>query len=325
MASKGPIPVSSSQNTKTSSYSNGIGAHATSPTSFTTLVPGLDLGFDSLAVFRLGDRVLAQGRPAVVVWDGRPTHGFCKVKYDDGSLSDVIPFDEVQANGAARPETRVERRMSAPASYIASRPSITVPSSGAITDRGGDFFMAGTMGADAETLLQACREANMELHGNDDYDAWLTVPNRVYSAYLRSASQADSKIFGQLSKKTTNLTWAIDTYFPGETFFLGPENVILFWDHILTFGSHSFLVITRTHVAHRTDYSNFKTRWLVRLEDIVALEPEDFIRDGNRRRLKLMDGTDVILAAALGPYLHELVAALARMVRQRAGSPVRLL
>lgn len=185
--------------------------------------------------------------------------------------------------------------------------------------------MAGTMGADAETVLQASREANMELHGNDDYDAWLTVPDRVYTAYLRGASQADSKIFGQLSKNTKNLAWAIDTYFPGETFFLSPENTLLFWDHILTLGSHSFLVITRTHVAHRTDYSNFKGRWLVRLEDIVAVEPEDFIKDGNRRRLRLVDGTDVVLAAALGPYLHELVVALARMVRQRAGSPVRLL
>lgn len=245
------------------------------------------------------------------------------MKWDDGSLSDVIPIDEVRVMGGAR--SSVDRRMSAPASYTAPRSSMMIPSSGALSYRDGGSFMAGTMGADAETLLQACRDANMELHGNDEYDSWLSVPDRVYTAYLRGSAQAESKIFGQLSKSTQNLAWAIDTYFPGETFFLGPENVILFWDHIVTMGAHNFLVITRTHVAHRTDYSNFKGRWLVRLEDIVSMEPEDFVRDGNRRRLKLADGTDVVLAAALGPYLHELVVSLARMVRQRAGSPVRLL
>ncbi|CAE7609237.1 unnamed protein product [Symbiodinium sp. CCMP2456] len=50
------------------------------------------------ASFSVNDPVSVNGRPGVVTWDGRPTHQFAKVRFEDGKESDVLPVCSLQAN-----------------------------------------------------------------------------------------------------------------------------------------------------------------------------------------------------------------------------------
>lgn len=52
----------------------------------------------SCASFSVNDPVSVNGRPGVVTWDGRPTHQFAKVRFEDGKESDVLPVCSLQAN-----------------------------------------------------------------------------------------------------------------------------------------------------------------------------------------------------------------------------------
>ena len=50
------------------------------------------------------------GRQCVVTWDGRPNHQFAKVRWEDGTESDVLPVCSIQANKPAVEEEAVKRR-----------------------------------------------------------------------------------------------------------------------------------------------------------------------------------------------------------------------
>ncbi|CAJ1334173.1 unnamed protein product [Effrenium voratum] len=47
------------------------------------------------ATFKVGSEVAVGGRKAVCIWDGRPEHHFARVRWEDGTESDIIPADEV--------------------------------------------------------------------------------------------------------------------------------------------------------------------------------------------------------------------------------------
>lgn len=192
-------------------------------------------------------------------------------------------------------------------------------------DSAGLLSMMSAKDADEEMFVRAARESNLANHGMDDFDTHMHVTDAAYNLYMRKATLADEKIFGGLNRGTTNLQWAVDTYFPGESSDirgLQLAQVLLFWDHIMTFGTHSFLIVTRTHVAHRADYINASHRWIVRLDEVEGLQDLDpaIDRDG-RRRLRLLDRPGrtpyVTICAAMGTELHALVANLAKLVRSR--------
>eukprot|EP00931_Biecheleriopsis_adriatica_P044297 TRINITY_DN25330_c0_g1_i1.p1 TRINITY_DN25330_c0_g1~~TRINITY_DN25330_c0_g1_i1.p1 ORF type:complete len:418 (-),score=120.40 TRINITY_DN25330_c0_g1_i1:54-1307(-) len=46
--------------------------------------------------FKVGDQVSVDARRGEVIWDGRPTHPFIKVRWPDGVESNVIPVQQVQ-------------------------------------------------------------------------------------------------------------------------------------------------------------------------------------------------------------------------------------
>lgn len=183
----------------------------------------------------------------------------------------------------------------------------------------------GTLDADPSVITRACFEVNMLKHGSNSFDSHLHVVDYVWDNCLSSAVLANSKIFGSLSPRTRNLQWAIDTYFERESkspLGLQVDDALLFWDHICTFGSHNFLIITRTHIAHRADYANMHCKWIHSLRDIAGLVAAASGDKSGRRKLRLSSGQEVLLAGALGPELHELVDRVARIVNRRLHTAV---
>ncbi|CAE8726513.1 unnamed protein product [Polarella glacialis] len=53
------------------------------------------------ADFKVGDTVTVGTRPGVVIWDGRPTHSYAKLRWEDGTESSIIPLAHLQAQDAS--------------------------------------------------------------------------------------------------------------------------------------------------------------------------------------------------------------------------------
>ncbi|CAE8647510.1 unnamed protein product [Polarella glacialis] len=53
------------------------------------------------ADFKIGDTVTVGTRPGVVIWDGRPSHSYAKLRWEDDAESCIIPLARIQTQDAS--------------------------------------------------------------------------------------------------------------------------------------------------------------------------------------------------------------------------------